>query len=136
MLLTSALLAWLAPGLADGYAALGWTRYHAAARPEGPPAAAERLRQLSRWTVRTIDTLAPLPQAGEAARLSLAAAGASEADAPLAAAALYANVASALERQSASPWRRLGLGAVAAEARQREAGLRAHAGGSGPTTTR
>jgi hypothetical protein len=125
ILLGSTLAALVAPSLADGYTALAWTRHHAAATADGPGVEAERLRQLGRWAARTVDALAPLPQAREAAAQALTQAAAHEAEAPVAAGLLYAQVAAALERQAASPWRRFGSAALATQARERAAALRA-----------
>lgn len=112
----------LAPSLADGYAALQWTRHYAAGFGSERPQ--ERVPEAARWASRAIDALAPLPAAGEAAALALQTGRQFERERPAAAHALYVQVRAALERQQGSAWRGWGLAAVAEEARALELGAR------------
>lgn len=104
----------VAPTLADGYTALQWTRHYAVGFGSERPF--ERVRQTARWAVRAIDTLAPLPAAGEAAALALQTARRFAAEQPTVAQALYTDVHAVLARQQATGWRGWGLGPVTAEA--------------------
>jgi hypothetical protein len=109
--------AWLTPRLVDGYRALQWTRFHAAR--VGGPRPGEHARKAAHAAARAIDLTAPLPWAREAARLVLDASnGLEEPNRPSAEAACD-EVRGALDRASASRFRRVGLGALAEEARAR-----------------
>jgi hypothetical protein len=104
-----------APRLASGYGALQWTRFHAARARE--PRGAEHVRGAGRAAARTIDLLAPLPSAAEAARLALEAGREARESNPATSAALFEDVRDALDRVTAGRIRGLGLGALAREAR-------------------
>ena len=110
-----ALLAVLVPLVAgrvvDGYTAFQWTCYHAA-----QPIGAVQARKTARWAARTIDRVAPLPLAADAARLALQTARALEPRNREASIAAYVQVRSALEAVQATRGRGLGLGGLVAEA--------------------
>ncbi len=105
----------LGPRFLEGRTALAWTRYHAA---QG--AAAKRpgvhVRQAAHWAAQALDSLAPLPDAAEAARVALGLGQAVEARDRAAALTLYTEVRAALERLRGSRWRGWGLAGLAAEA--------------------
>jgi hypothetical protein len=110
-------LAW-APRLVDGYLALQWTR-HLAARSAGTPRVQDA-RPQGRWAARTVDDLAPLPQAWEAARLALEVARRLRLKDAAAARALVTPVREALERAERSAVRGYGLGTLREEATEVE----------------
>jgi hypothetical protein len=112
LLLFSVALVALGPYLVDGHAALQWTRFHAAAA--GPGHALEA----ARWAVRAASSLAPLPQAEEAAALALEAAARAQAGDPRAARVACDELRGGLEPVAAS-WRGKGLQAPLEEARHR-----------------
>ena len=105
----------LGPRLLEGRTALAWTRYHAA-----QATAAKRpgvhVRQAAHWAVQALESLAPLPDAAEAARLALSVGQAVEGRDRTAALTLYTEVRAALERLRASGWRGWGLAGLTAEA--------------------
>ena len=105
----------LGPRLLEGRTALAWTRYHAA-----QAAAAKRpgvhVREAAHWATQALESLAPLPDAAEAARVALSLGPAVEARDRAAALTLYTEVRAALERLRASGWRGWGLAGLAAEA--------------------
>ena len=105
----------LGPRFLEGRTALAWTRYHAA---QG--VAAKRpgvhVRQTAHWAAQALDSLAPLPDAAEAARVALGLGQAVEARDRAAALTLYTEVRAALERLRGSRWRGWGLAGLAAEA--------------------
>ena len=116
----------VAPRLIEGYGALLWTRFHAA-RTSGPHAG-EHARKAGRAAARTIDLVAPLPWADEAARLAVDAASSLESQNRPSAVSALDEVRAALDRATASPLRGIGLGATASEARRRDEDARAGAG--------
>jgi hypothetical protein len=98
----------VAPRLIGGRSALEWTRHHAArGAVERQPGA--DLRGAGRWAARTIELLAPLPPAGEAARLALALGDSAGARDPQATLALCVEVRGAIDRVGATAWRDLTL---------------------------
>ena len=105
----------LGPRFLEGQTALAWTRYHAA-----QATAAKRpgvhVRQAAHWAAQALESLAPLPDSAEAARVALSLGQAVEARDRTAALTLYTEVRAALERLRASRWRGWGLGGLAAEA--------------------
>ena len=105
----------LAAQILEGRAALAWTRYHAEQAPLAHRPG-EHTRQAGHWAAQAVESLAPLPQGAEAARLALALGRVIEARDHAAALTLYTQVRAALERVRASRWRGLGLGDLAAEA--------------------
>jgi uncharacterized membrane protein YcjF (UPF0283 family) len=114
LLLFSVALVALGPYLVDGHAALQWTRFHAAAA--GPV----HVQEAARWAVRAASSLAPLPQAAEAAALALEAAARAQPDDPRAARAACEELRAGLE-PLASSWRGKGLQTRLEEARPRAA---------------
>ncbi len=105
----------LAPRLLEGRTALAWTRYHAA-----QATAAKRpgvhVREAAHWAVQALESVAPLPDAAEAARVALSVGQAVEGRDRTAALTLYTEVRAALERLRASGWRGWGLAGLTAEA--------------------
>jgi hypothetical protein len=121
LLLVAAGLAF-GPRALDGHAAVAWTR-HLSLRNQDTPRALDA-RAAGRWAARAIDALAPLPGAGEAARLALDYGRRLAPRDPAAARALATPVREALDRAVSSRLRGLGLGGLAEEARRLEAAPR------------
>jgi hypothetical protein len=122
VLLVIALL--VIPRVLEARRALEWTTWHAgqvtsSSRP------AEHVRQAGHWAARTVDAAAPLPWAADAASLALRLARSVEDKEGVAALVAYTEVRAALDRVRATRWRGLGLGRLAAEARQLEEAARA-----------
>jgi hypothetical protein len=115
----------VAPRLMEGYGALLWTRFHAA-RASGPHPG-EHARKAGRAAARTIDLVAPLPWAREAAHLAMDAAGGLESQNRPSAISAYDDVRAALERATSSRFRGFGLGATAEEAGRKDEDARAAA---------
>ena len=107
-----------APRLVEGTLALQWTRHLVARNVVAPRV--QDTRPVGRWAARTVDDLAPLPQAWEAARLALELAQRLRPKDAAAARALVTPVREALQRAEASAVRGYGLGSLGAEAWQVE----------------
>jgi hypothetical protein len=103
-----------APRLVDGYLALQWTRHLVARNAIAPHV--QDARSAGRWAARTVDDLAPLPQAWEAARLALELAQKLQPRDAAAARALVTPVREALERVESSTVRGFGVGTLREEA--------------------
>jgi len=115
LLLLLLLVLVLGPRLLEGRTALSWTRYHAAQATEAKRPGAH-VREASHWAAQALESLAPLPDAAEAARVVLDLGQAVEARDRAAALTLYTEVRAALERLRASRWRGWGLAGLAADA--------------------
>jgi hypothetical protein len=113
-----------APRILEARWALDWTTWHAG-RATTEPRAAEHVRQAGHWAARTVDAAAPLPWAADAASLALRLARSAEDKERVAALVAYTEVRAALDRARATRWRGLGLGRLAAEARELEQAARA-----------
>ena len=115
LLLLLLLVLALGPRFLEGRTALAWTRYHAA-----QATAAKRpgvhVREAAHWAVQALESLAPLPDAAEAARVALSVGQAVEGRDRTAALTLYTEVRAALERLRGSGWRGWGLAGLTAEA--------------------
>lgn len=112
----------VAPRLAEGYGALQWTRLHA--RQATGPHGADHARRAGHAAARAVDLAAPLPWAAEAAGLALQAGQALGPKNAVSAAAVYADVAGALDRARSSPVRGFGLQPVAVLAHTLDADAR------------
>jgi hypothetical protein len=104
--------------------ALDWTNWHAG-RATKDTRPAEHVRQAGHWAARTVDAAAPLPWAADAASLALRLAQSVEDKERVAALVAYTEVRASLDRARATRWRGIGLGRLAAEARQLEEAARA-----------
>jgi hypothetical protein len=120
-----ALVVWLGPRGFEGYTALQWTRYHAAA--SGDAKLPEHARQTGRWAGRTVERLAPLPPAIEATRLALDLARDLAPEHREEAQAVCDEILPPLARVRATRWRGLGLDARGAELEALSSDLRARA---------
>jgi hypothetical protein len=116
--------------LAEGHAALLWTEYYAA--QGGLRRGADSAARAGKAASRAIDLSAPLPDAAEAARLSLDLGRSLEAQNPSSALEIFSEVRGALDRACASRLRRIGLAALDDEARSLEERARARLEGSRP----
>ncbi len=112
------------PRLVDAYAALEWVRYQTAKGP-AQKRAGEQADKVGRSAARAIERAAPLPVAGQAARLALDLGRNIEPRDPAAAVLLFLHVHGALEKVRASAWRGLGLGPLTEEAAALEQRARA-----------
>jgi len=107
------------PRVLEAHAAFAWTSWHVAqGRLVAHPS--EHVRQAGHWAGRTIDLVAPLPWAAQAAQSALAFGQANQEKDRVASLSLYTEVRAALDRALVSRWRGLGLEALAAEARRLE----------------
>ncbi len=116
----------LGPRVVDGYAALQWTRYYVR-HGQGDLKVWDYGHRTGRVAARAVERLAPLPQAGEAARLGLEVGQALQAQNAAAALTVYTPLRVELEAARANRLRGLGLGAVAAEVKAREDDARSQA---------
>jgi hypothetical protein len=114
----------VAPRVLEARWALDWTAWHAG-RASNDSRPAEHVRQAGQWAARTVDAAAPLPWAADAASLALRLAQSHEDKERVASLVAYTEVRAALDRARATPWRGLGLGRLAAEARELEEAARA-----------
>jgi hypothetical protein len=125
VLILIALAVWLGPRGFEGYTALQWTRYHAAA--SGDAKLPEHARQTGRWAGRTVERLAPLPPAIEATRLALDLARDLAPEHREEAQALCDEILPPLQRVRATRWRGFGLDVRGAELEALSTELRARA---------
>ena len=113
----------LAPRVLEARSALLWTTWHAT-RARANLRAGEHVRQAGHWAARTVDEIAPLPWAADAASIALGLGRSVESKDRVAALVAYTEVRAALDRAGATRWRGLGMGALAAEARRLEESAR------------